>query len=57
MATFFIKGYIIEHYKTLAIDADTEWEAIIKYQNLLEDGNIDQDCADLEVFNEMKIRS
>tara|TARA_Y100000310_G_scaffold339816_1_gene433682 strand:- start:1097 stop:1273 length:177 start_codon:yes stop_codon:yes gene_type:complete len=55
LKTFYVKGKITEFYKASLIEASSEQEAIIIYEEELISGGIESDSTDLEVWNEMEI--
>tara|TARA_Y100000310_G_C20315825_1_gene638385 strand:- start:349 stop:531 length:183 start_codon:yes stop_codon:yes gene_type:complete len=54
MKTFYIRGKITEWYEGMLIDATSEEEAIIMYEETLLSGNMDSTSSDLDTWNEME---
>ena len=55
MRTFYIRGKIIEWFEGMLIDATSEEEAIIMYEETLLSGNMSPTSSDLETWNEMEV--
>ena len=55
MRTFYIRGKIIEWYEGMLIDAPSEEDAIIIYEETLLSGNMSSSSSDLETWNEMEV--
>ena len=55
MKTFYIRGKITEWYEGMLIDAPSEADALIIYEETLLSGNIVTSSSDLETWNEMEV--
>ncbi len=55
MKTFYIRGKIIEWYEGMLIDAPSEEDAIILYEETLLAGSMASTSSDLETWNEMEV--
>ena len=53
--TFYIRGKITEWYEGILIDANSEEEAIIMYEETLLSGSMKSTSSDLDTWNEMEI--
>ena len=51
--TFYIRGKITEWYEGILIDANSEEEAIIMYEETLLSGSMKSTSSDLDTWNEM----
>ena len=54
MKTFYIRGKVTDWYEGMLIDALTEEEAIILYEEELLAGNVASTSSDLETWNEIE---
>ena len=55
MKTYYVRGKIVEWYEGVLIDAISEEEAIIMYEETLLSGNVKSTSSDLDTWNEMEI--
>ena len=55
MKTFYIRGKITEWYEGMLIDANSEEEAIIMYEETLLSGSMSATSSDLDTWNEMEV--
>ena len=55
MKTFYIRGRIVEYFEGILIDAESEDDAIIIYEESLLAGNVKSTSSDLDTWNEMEI--
>tara|TARA_Y100000034_G_C6641977_1_gene280649 strand:- start:61 stop:240 length:180 start_codon:yes stop_codon:yes gene_type:complete len=55
LKTFYIRGKIIEWYEGMLIDAPSEEDAIILYEETLLAGSMASTSSDLETWNEMEV--
>ena len=55
MKTFYIRGKITDWYEGILIDAISEEEAIMMYEETLLSGNMSSTSSDLETWNEIEI--
>ena len=55
MKTFYIRGRIIEYYEGMLIDAPSEEEAMIIYEESLLSGNVRSTSSDLDTWNEVEV--
>ena len=46
---FLIKGYLVKHYESIIIDADTREQAIAIYNRKFERGELDDQSQDLDL--------
>ena len=54
MKTFYIRGKVTDWYKGMLIDAPTEQDAIVLYEEELLTGNVASISSDLETWNEIE---
>ncbi len=55
MKTFYIRGKITEWYEGMLIDAPSETDARIIYEETLLSGNVSNTSSDLDTWNEMEV--
>ena len=55
MKTFYIRGKVTEWYEGMLIDALSEEEAIMMYEETLLSGNVSTSSSDLDTWNEMEV--
>ena len=55
MKTYYVRGKIVEWYEGMLIDAPSETDAIIIYEETLLSGNMSSSSSDLETWNEMEV--
>ena len=55
MKTYYVRGRIIEWYEGVLIDAMSEEEAKIMYEETLLSGNVKSTSSDLDTWNEMEV--
>ena len=55
MKTFYIRGRIVEYYEGMLIDASSEEEAIMMYEETLLSGNVKSTSSDLDTWNEVEV--
>tara|TARA_Y100000310_G_scaffold46265_1_gene42986 strand:- start:120 stop:299 length:180 start_codon:yes stop_codon:yes gene_type:complete len=53
--TFYIRGKITEWYEGMLIDAPSETDARIIYEETLLSGNVSNTSSDLDTWNEMEV--
>ena len=55
MKTFYIRGRIIEWYEGMLIDAPSEEDAVVIYEETLLSGHMKSTSSDLDTWNEMEV--
>ena len=55
LKTFYIRGKITEWYEGMLIDAESEEDAVMMYEEILLSGNVDSTSSDLDTWNEMEV--